>query len=524
MSDQNTPTFHLGLVLAGAVSGGAYTAGVLDFLFEALDAFEAARQRPDCPNHQVRIHVMTGTSAGAMCVGLSLRALLERELDESPLYEAWVKRISARQLLALRDLESEKPVVSMLDSSVLDDIARDVLPEPKTPLSLPKYVSDPLSLGMCTAQTRGVPYSVGMVGSGCYEMRLHAAQRWFHVRGADRALPWWDDLRDTCIASGAFPLGLAPRKLSIPRAEYEARQWIALGPEGPEVVQVRPSWPDEDPRFLSFHVDGGIFDNEPLELARARLSNDPLQRNPREGDKASRALIMVDPFLEVGVDPPPTGPLGLVEALPKLVAAMIQNARFKPSELLLALDETIYSRFVVAPRRTEGRASSEWALASGVLGAFGGFLSEKFRNHDYRLGRRNCQEFLRRSFALYASNPIVRDWSADAIRAHEFRDREGDTGPERAFRPLIPLFGKAAVEVARPGWPQWTGDEEMALRRGLAERSDAVVGALVNQHATNPLVRLGLHAAWKLTGWAARARLMEIMNKELIERRLALGR
>ena len=30
-------TFHLGLCLAGAVSAGAYTAGVVDYLFEALD-------------------------------------------------------------------------------------------------------------------------------------------------------------------------------------------------------------------------------------------------------------------------------------------------------------------------------------------------------------------------------------------------------------------------------------------------------------------------------------------------------
>jgi hypothetical protein len=33
-------TFEIGLVLAGAVSAGAYTAGVLDFLYEALDYWD----------------------------------------------------------------------------------------------------------------------------------------------------------------------------------------------------------------------------------------------------------------------------------------------------------------------------------------------------------------------------------------------------------------------------------------------------------------------------------------------------
>lgn len=38
-------TFELGLCMAGAVSAGAYTAGVLDLLIEALDAFEAEKAR-----------------------------------------------------------------------------------------------------------------------------------------------------------------------------------------------------------------------------------------------------------------------------------------------------------------------------------------------------------------------------------------------------------------------------------------------------------------------------------------------
>ena len=48
--------FEIGLVMAGAVSAGAYTAGVIDFIYEALDAYYAARVQPDWngPRHDVR--------------------------------------------------------------------------------------------------------------------------------------------------------------------------------------------------------------------------------------------------------------------------------------------------------------------------------------------------------------------------------------------------------------------------------------------------------------------------------------
>ncbi len=38
------PTFEIGLTMAGAVSAGAYSGGVLDFLLQALDAWEQEKQ------------------------------------------------------------------------------------------------------------------------------------------------------------------------------------------------------------------------------------------------------------------------------------------------------------------------------------------------------------------------------------------------------------------------------------------------------------------------------------------------
>src|SRR3954465_8870123 len=93
------PTLELGLVMAGAISAGAYTAGVLDFLIEALDAIEDVRAGGDTPPpgsseadrkpiidppHQLRLTAMSGTSAGAMVTAIFTTLLGTRILPVGP--------------------------------------------------------------------------------------------------------------------------------------------------------------------------------------------------------------------------------------------------------------------------------------------------------------------------------------------------------------------------------------------------------------------------------------------------------
>ena len=58
-------TFEIGLVLAGTVSAGAYTAGVLDYFVEALDFWTRAKEqgRAEAPMHNVVISTMQTGSA-----------------------------------------------------------------------------------------------------------------------------------------------------------------------------------------------------------------------------------------------------------------------------------------------------------------------------------------------------------------------------------------------------------------------------------------------------------------------------
>ncbi|HEV7268471.1 MAG TPA: patatin-like phospholipase family protein [Falsiroseomonas sp.] len=117
-------TFQLGLCMAGAVSAGAYTAGALDVLIEALDTWEAARARGEAvPSHRVKLRALSGTSAGGMCAAI-LAALLHRRFppardaasrEANPLRQAWVEGPDIARLLDTSDRRPDAgPVLSLL--------------------------------------------------------------------------------------------------------------------------------------------------------------------------------------------------------------------------------------------------------------------------------------------------------------------------------------------------------------------------------------------------------------------------
>ena len=82
MSQDNK--YHLGLCMAGAVSAGAYTAGVMDCLIEAIDKWEKAKGMDESiPTHQIQIDVIGGASAGGMTSIITAIAL-QKKFDAIP--------------------------------------------------------------------------------------------------------------------------------------------------------------------------------------------------------------------------------------------------------------------------------------------------------------------------------------------------------------------------------------------------------------------------------------------------------
>jgi len=181
------PDYEFGLVMAGAVSGGAYTAGVVDFLLEALDAWEAAKASAEpVPRHTAKIRVMTGASAGAMTTALAGLACFSevvpvREVQNPPerkrnrLYDSWVRQVDISLLLEDRDLDTPGSVKSLLDSTTLEkiaDAALDLAPPKARP-----YVDDPLAVYFTVTNLRGVPYGFPLFGADkatLYGMTSHA--------------------------------------------------------------------------------------------------------------------------------------------------------------------------------------------------------------------------------------------------------------------------------------------------------------------------------------------------------------
>ena len=555
--------FEIGLVMAGAVSAGAYTAGVIDFLLQALDEwYEAKKSHPDdVPNHEVKLKVMAGSSAGGM-TGAITAAILNSEhkpvtslpglvpdrevLNNNKLYDSWVRQIDIRHLLGRRDLmRTDSKVTSLLDSSVLNDIADiafDFTPSGRTR----DYVADQLHLLMTITNLKGVPYDITFEGISGATHRIaqhtdymefilsnndpeEAGSIWLHPEKP--GAPEWELVKQYALATGAFPGGLAPRKLSRKRIGYDVRKWpIPARPENNdskcfEMMPILPSWPKsllekEDYQFLA--VDGGVMDNEPLELARQRLAgkNGFNARSPHE---SRRAVLMIDPFpAENTADHiEEESQDDLLSVFKTLFGSLLTQARFKPDELMLAHSSHVYSRYLIAPTRRERNGDmAQYPIASGTLGGFGGFLSEKFRMHDFQLGRRNCQQFLRRYFAIPVQschkNPVFKHYPDEELNRHSF-ERDGVS-----YFPVIPLVGTAQQEAFPLIWNtlRLNNQDISDLRNRVEARTEIVSRKLLDQYMDGGFSKTMARLIVRFKRKSIVDNIMDAIEKELREFKL----
>jgi len=567
-----TKPFELGLVMAGAVSAGAYTAGVVDFLIEALDRWDIERRTGEqpggpvtVPRHDVMITTMTGASAGAMTTAMAAAALFAEHcpvvMPSAPppprsnrLYDCWVERIDIAKLLGTADLDHYGQVVSLLDSSPLTGIAQSALDVDRLAGPPRRYLADPLALFLTVSNLRGVPYAFSLFGEKerRYGMNAHMDNLRFAVSanlGPDKPAlgvdgmqsldpnalfepghagrPAWNRLVTAALASGAFPIGLEPRIIERPGADYQ--------PQPYSQIQSPPGW-TEEPWIYSFvAVDGGLMSNEPMSLARSSLGGAIDARAEQSGHRASGALVLVDPFpneIDYHLNYAPTK--SLVGVFGQMFAALKSQARFNAEDLELAANPDVYNRFAISPSRVDlDGATRDPAIASAIMGGFGGFLSRSFRRHDFHLGRRNCQAFLAHHFALPETNPVFSEENfPQALReAYYLRDRDGKRievsvpkasgrgSEKRPLLPVIPLFAPLDEAPPAPGWPHASDVNLADLGRAVANRVEEA-GALMIDTDLKPM--LG-----GMTAWAAKrawrnvlaqrvtAAIMRTIEKEL---------
>lgn len=476
-------SFKIGINMAGAISAGAYTAGVLDFLTQALDEWYAAKKSGQAlPRHDVSIEVFSGASAGGMCAAIS-SVMLHQNFDHiedttrqgtsNIFYESWVNKIDISQLLRNDDLTSGAPVISLLNSGIIDQMAAFALKPAAAPVQR-DYVSPNLTLFLSLTNLRGVPYSLNGAAPGSVEETTFFYGDRIHFQtamgGAVAAPPGrslrtldltksgkdggWDVLQTAAMATGAFPVFLAPRILDRKLEEYVPPLWesIASAIEGtppPVVPQIPPEAAGKP--FTTLNVDGGVTNNDPFNYCHDFLcALDPKLAKPdpahpenaagRDPAKVDRAVINVAPFPTTEAFDPNFNAqksASVFSALPKLFSALISQARFFGESLQEIMQGATFDRYVIAPSDDEltkqyqdRKLPPPPALQCATLGAFGGFFERKFRAHDYALGRRNCQKFLKDYFILPATNPIVQSGLAAL-----------DAGPQQA---VINQFAHAA--------------------------------------------------------------------------------
>jgi hypothetical protein len=525
--------FELGLVLGGTVSAGAYTAGVLDFLVEALDTWTAARDAgdPDAPPHSTILSVIAGTSGGGINGAITTRALryafppvrLATSLADrarNPFHDTWVNRIGIRDFLDTADLASG--LRAILNSRKLADIAEHVIGFVGDPRSPRPWLANPFRLFTTATNLRGIPYRIsfqGATGLG-HDLVSHADFMRFALTGigaptrqgvrpdefaldhADAAN--WATLGASALATSAFPLAFEARPLRRPMEHLRYRVVATPGDAGlpAKLRPIVPTWsaladasgtlPEE---YAFFSVDGGALNNEPIDIVRGFLAG-MAGRNPRAGDAAKRALVLIDPFsdpetLDAACDPTTFAPGKTVSLLGEagaLINTWIYSSRFKPVDVALAQDPEIYSRFLVSPIGPGPAAgpdeSGTKAMASGGLGGFLGFFHPDYVRYDFFLGRRNCQQFLRKYLALPPENPLIKTWN-DHHRALHRAVVDGET-----LHPVIPLMGACRNDEQLPPWPAGKLDPN-SLADAIGQRLGKILDAAESEAAPgNPVLRI----------------------------------
>lgn len=501
----------LGINMAGAVSAGAYTAGVLDFLIQALDEWYAAKAAGEnVPGHDISIEVITGASAGGMCAaiaGTQVQENFEHITDTTKtgttnrFYESWVNKIDIRDLLRTTDLGGADSVVSLLDSNIIEEIAAYAL-KPAT-LRPRSYVSPHLTIFLTLTNIRGVPYLLSSDSSGSVEeytawygdrLRFEVVQPGQAPVGANaKPLPAgragegaWPLLQQAAMATGAVPIMLAPRAITRETSDYYTPLWQPVDSNVPEIP---PSWPfKKGETWTTLNVDGGVTDNNPFDLALEHLHSldPPVPKDPGNSLELDRVVISVAPFpadncFNAKFDPLKSSVLG--NAFMSVVNVMLSQSRFLGESLAAITSGNCFDRLVIAP---SDPSTTDPALQCATLGAFGGFFDRGFRAHDFHLGRRNCQRFLEERFLLPADNPIIKQGissNAPAILSHAAYAKSPPTKearpPGEIWVPVIPLCGSAQTEVPEPARVQISDENLHEIAKSIIHRARALLPGLL---------------------------------------------
>ena len=480
MSD--IPKFKICLTMAGAVSAGAFTAGVMDYLFETLELWENAKiknrnlglDHPEydfsIPMHEVEIDVISGSSAGGISGALTLLNVMDADFQavnkDNPLginnrfFQSWVemgddaKSTTFEKMLQNDDLKKNEKPQSLLNSQAIDVIANNALNITRQK-QLPSYISDSLDLILTTTNLRGLNFKIDFGGNDKNGSVITSHAGFFRYKLANdiypQGIPDGDEmyyvldlnkpkdmgyLKDATLSTAAFPIGLKSREVAISQKYVNRYPKYLFG----QRTGIYPIIKDS-PVYKFNSIDGGLINNEPFAIALKVLR----EKNLPEVLMDRYAVIMMDPFPnqdnDIEEENPPRDIISIAKGMFK---ALRNQVMFNQDGILDALDQTNRTKYLIEPIRKVMSAGkmvrAENDLASAPFSGFAGFLDKTFRCHDYHLGRQNCQSFLRYYFGVPEPEIAARltDYPKElAFERFSFNETQAETKGVRLF-PIIP--------------------------------------------------------------------------------------
>lgn len=454
----NSKTFHLGLCMAGSVSAGAYTAGVIDYLMEALEAWEKEKGTDaSIPDHRIEIDLLGGSSGGGMTAAMAFFAFRDEvehasleddgktyhaNPDKNIFWKAWVELTGNDVFNEMIDAEDihDYYIPSALNASFIDSVAKkfqDYIEDLKERIvrnnnEKPVFLSNAVELFMTLFNVTGMKYQLSSKAIGATEQYVSEHRDLAHFRWSDtyekdgrmeiafQTLENLAPLIQAMKATGAFPVGLKAREVAR-KAKYiwDNPFFQKNNKFDKDTINLGKPVQGAEDIYISLNADGGTSNNEPIELVRNLLleirlkeehndeklakvnAMDDTEKMIAKSELTNYSVIMVDPFPSYDFDiiePAATSAHILSYSL-DLIFAMNSQLQFDAKEAIEAYDKNNYGLHIIAPSRDDV-PRPEYAIACGALGGFGGFLSKEYRIHDYFLGRHNCQSFLRKYFVV----------------------------------------------------------------------------------------------------------------------------
>lgn len=503
--------FRVGLCLAGAVSAGAYTAGVIDYLIEALDTWESQRGQPGIPTHRVEIPVIGGASAGGMTGIITASAInnpiapvrtanpsnLFQPQPGNKLYHSWVDLVQDDmfpQMLETGDIQTGR-ILSLFNSGFISEIAKRAVKADNANWITRPYFKNELEVFVTLSTLRGYWFDIFFRGANgnknSYFVTRHNDYATFRLNTETYGNDGWipvnfrsglnvEIARNAAMATGAFPVGLQARSLTREAAHVNDNPWLK------EVTNLNPLPAGS---YQNLNVDGGMINNEPFEKVRSVLARITGQNDSSDYNSYNRftsTVLMVDPFPSQLDTVNPSD--DLFSVVGSTLSALVNQARIKPEALADAIHSDKAGQYLIAPTRRvpqlNGGAPKEEvgapAIACGAFGGFGGFFHKEFRMHDFFLGRSNCEKFLRDHFTVpvNSQNLITAGYAnLSPDQQNIFKSRTDQQAGYQIIPVLAPRQQHRYMPVFASGtdWPVRVDRDIERFRGPLKDRADAIL-------------------------------------------------